>query len=65
MFRVGGSSANCVICLHNTGTPYPGANEIYNFGRPFLGHYYQMHLICLNQSREEDFKRNNAFSQYD
>ena len=24
-----------------------------------------MHLVCLNQSIEEDFKRNNAFPLYD
>ena len=24
----------------NTRTPAPGGHEIYNFGRPFLGHHY-------------------------
>ena len=28
--------------------PYPGGHEIYNFGRPFLGHYY--YILSLSKS---------------
>ena len=40
-----------------------GGHEIYNFGRPFLGHHYYTHLFCLKHmplSREEDFLRNTS-----
>ena len=30
--------------------PCPGANEIYNFGRPFLGHHYYTTIL---RSRED------------
>ena len=30
--------------------PYPGGHEIYNFGRPFLGHHYYIHLVCMDRA---------------
>ena len=47
--------------------PCPGGHEIYNFGRPFLGHhYYILNLsdICIG-GKKKILRRNNAFSQYD
>ena len=41
--------------------PYPGGHEIYNFGRPFLGHHYyllslyELFVWTMPRSREEDF----------
>ena len=31
----------------NTRTPAPGGHEIYNLGRPFLGHHY--YILCLSE----------------
>ena len=46
--------------------PCPRGHEIYNFGRPFLEHHnFILSLsVFMSRSREENFKRNNAFSQY-
>ena len=58
-------------------TPCPGGHEIYNFGRLFLGHYYNilsLSDICMGidkkfykeiGDRQEVLKRNNACSLYD
>ena len=43
-------------------------DEIYNFGRLFLGHPSFIHTSffwCMPGVREKDFYRNNAFSSYD
>ena len=32
--------------LHKT--PCPGVHEIYNFGRPFLGHHYRYYILSLS-----------------
>ena len=36
--------------MTSTRTPTPGGHEIYNFGRPFLGHHYyilSLSDLCL------------------
>ena len=38
--------------------PYPGVREIYNFGRPILGHHYYVQVWfvwILRQITEESF----------
>ena len=35
--------------------PYPGGHEIYNFGRPFLGHHYyifNLSDLCLGVKKK-------------
>ena len=42
-------------------------HEIYNFGRPFLGHHYYilgLSDLCLGEEKKI-YKKNNAFSLYD
>ena len=41
----------------------PGCQEIYNFGRTFLGHHYFIFLVYA-WGQLNDFYRNNAFSLY-
>ena len=42
--------------------PCSTGHEIYNFGRPFLGHYYYiLSLSDLCLGGEKDFLRNHAF----
>ena len=46
--------------------PCPRGHDIYNFGIPYLGHYYYilgLSDLCLGVKKI--FKRNNAFSIYD
>ena len=46
-------------------TPYPGVHEIYNFGRPFLGHHYFIHSLsdlCLEV--EKIFKKYIIFTLF-
>ena len=40
-------------------------HEINHFGRRFLDYHYYILVWTMLKSREEQFKRNNAFSQYD
>ena len=47
--------------------PCPRSNEIYNFGRPFIGHHYNilgLSDLCLGV-KKKIFKEKNAFSLYD
>ena len=51
----------------NIRTLSPRGHEIYNFGRPFLGHHNFILSVayqCLAVEKNI-FKRNNAFSLYD
>ena len=46
--------------------PYPDGHEIYNFGRPFLGHHNYIHSLsdlCLGV-KKMIFIGNNAFSLF-
>ena len=57
------------LCGHKlVQDPCPRGHEIYNFSRPFIGHhnYIVTYFVCsIPGRREEDFKRNNAFSLND
>ena len=36
-------------CQHKNSCP--GDNEIYNLGRPYLGHHYYIHVLSLCEPR--------------
>ena len=54
------------MAMHQHKNPCPWCHEIYNFGRPLLGHYYILCLsdICLGVEKKIA-KNNNAFSLFD
>ena len=56
--------------LHKNPGPCPGVHDIYNFGKPFLGHHYYilgLSDLCLGVEKRifKEINSNNAFSLYD
>ena len=51
----------------STRNPCPRGHEIYNFGRPFRGFHYYIHILDFSDPcpRVEKKRRNIAFSLYD
>ena len=54
------------MATHQHKNPCPRGHEIYNFGRPILGHHYYMYILNLSDPypNEDKKRRNIAFSLY-